>query len=229
MLIVSNYNCDIDPRLIQACKENYIIFDQSQSISSANSHQFNTILKAKHTGHNLTDYFQFIISNWDYLPQILRLSKGNIVPRHISLECYLNRINNQYYTSLYSPSCTTSSRSFKSLILNQALYPSFPVGTGLHCEINNNWYKRPSPPSYFKTYDALAGHIFQRYEHAPYLLFIPSACSIVEAERVLFYPKKLYEFLYEITSYTYFPIEAYHVERLLHTLWQCTETLKSSF
>jgi hypothetical protein len=48
-----------------------------------------------------------------------------------------------------------------------------------------------------------------------YLMFVPGACMIVEREKILRWPIELYQELYHCTSYSFFPVEAFHLERLM--------------
>ena len=230
MLIISNYNHSISPTMLGwSADQDYIIYDQSETVGDINKSLFTNITPSLHSGHNLSDYFSFIISNWDNLPEINRFIKGNIVPRHIDQISYRKRINNTFYTSLFCNQDNRKMMSLSHLFRFKSLYPSFSASNGFHAEFNNNWYSHSKVANCFVNFDDLASHLFLDYKKLRYIVFIPSACSIVERSRIKYYPKKLYEFLFQITTYTLFPREAYHVERILHMLWQCTHSLKSNF
>jgi hypothetical protein len=84
-LLISNFNT-VPRELIDSWGDDWLLLDQStdeSTIAELKSMQDDRVVFAKHVGHNLLDYIDYIISNYESLPQTLVLAKGNIVPRHI--------------------------------------------------------------------------------------------------------------------------------------------------
>ncbi len=68
-------------------------------------------------------------------------------------------------------------------------------------------------------YNDLLTFVFKDPIIPEWVLFSPGACYIVSKEQVEKYPIVFYENLKYLVSYTYFPSEAYHVERMLHIIF----------
>jgi hypothetical protein len=206
--IISNYNTDPE-RYLSYC-EDYHIYDQSPDVEIRDSlrHKYSKISFVENTGHNISDYFRYFIDHYESLPQHMMLAKGNMIGRHITQE-YFDRIyDNKCYTSLYNDRNFTDKTDV-----------AYQLYDGAFLEVNNAWYASAKSHKYFKTYNDLISFVFKDPIIPHWLLFSPGACYIVSREQVLKYPKEFYENLKYLVSYTYFPLEAYHVERMLQVIF----------
>ncbi len=206
--IISNYNTDPE-QYLKYC-EDYHIYDQSPDIQIREKLKlkYSKISFVENTGHNISDYFRFFIDNYQSLPNFMMLAKGNMIGRHVSQGYFDKVYNNKFYTLLYDD----RQNQDKHMI-------SYQLYDGAFLEINNAWYSRAKPFKYFETYNDLLSFVFKDPIIPRWLLFSPGACFIVSKEQVLKYPKEFYENLKYLISYTYFPSEAYHVERMLHIIF----------
>jgi len=127
---------------------------------------------------------------------------------HISQEYFDRVYDNKSFTSLYDD------RDWKD-----RCGIAYQLYDGAFLEINNAWYAAAKPHKYFETYNELLKFLFKNPIIPHWLLFSPGACYIVTSEQVLKYPKAFYENLKYLVSYTYFPSEAYHVERMLNIIF----------
>jgi hypothetical protein len=127
-----------------------------------------------------------------------------MIDRHISKEHFIHVYDNKFFTPLYSD---------RSWVDKPGI--AYHLYDGGFLEANNNWYAGIKCHNYFKCYNDLLIFIFENPIIPQWLLFSPGACYIVTKEQVLKYPKEFYENLKFLVSYTYFPSEAYHVERML--------------
>jgi len=212
--IISNYNTDPE-RYLEYC-EDYHIYDQSPDLEIRKKleNKYKKISFVENTGHNISDYFRFFIDHYESLPRHMLLAKGNMIGRHISEE-YFNRVYaNKYFTALHDDresddKCGVAYQLYDGAIL----------------EINNAWYALAKPHRYFESYNDLLRFVFKNPIIPRWLLFSPGACYIVSKEQVIKYPKVFYENLKYLVSYRYFPSEAYHVERMLHVIFNASYEL----
>jgi hypothetical protein len=208
--VISNYNTD-PSELTHYCKD-FVIYDQSnqpQIIKMLES-KFGTKVKfVKHAGHNLTDYLDYIIENYDNLPESIAFIKGNIIGRHIEKQFFERIYRRNYYTFLFNDSKIKEISGIQHL-----------TDPSNFIEINNSWFISKSNHRYFVTVNDCLNFFFKNVRQTKYVNFSPGGCYIVERQRILFYPKSLYVGLREIISYTFFPSEAWIIERILNTVYR---------
>lgn len=213
--VISNYNTDPE-KYLEYCN-NYYIYDQSDNVEIIKrlKDKYNNIRFVENSGHSITNYFRFFIDYYDSLPQYMMLAKANMIGRHISQEYFDRVFDNKCFTSLYDD------RSWKD-----KCGIAYQLYDGAFLEINNAWYAAAKPHKYFETYNDLLSFVFKNPIIPHWLLFSPGACYIVTREQVLKYPKAFYENLKYLVSYTYFPSEAYHVERMLNIIFNANYEIK---
>ena len=206
--IISNYNTDPE-QYLKYCND-YHIYDQSPDVDIRErlKRKYTKISFVENTGHNISDYFRYFVDQYDDLPQYMMLAKGNMIGRHISQEYFDHVYDNKFYTSLYDD------RQWVDKI-----DVAYQLYDGAFLEKNNSWYAEIKPHKYFRTYNELLTFVFKNPIISNWLLFSPGACYVVTREQVVRYPKEFYENLKYLVSYTYFPSEAYHVERMLNIIF----------
>jgi hypothetical protein len=215
--LISNYNTD-PSYLLKYC-EDYIIYDQSdKSLFDISKTNLNYI-RTKHTGHNISDYFQFFIDNYDDLPEFICLLKGNIVGRHLSLKHFEKVYKNKFFTYLFN---------------DEQLPPisksHFLLSESKFVELNNSWYARYHPTKYFNNYNVLLNFIYNNPIVSKYLLFSPGACYIISKNHVLNNSREFYINLLKIINYTLvpkFPSEAHQIERMLPIIFNSSYEKKN--
>ncbi|WP_051292811.1 DUF3431 domain-containing protein [Citrifermentans bremense] len=206
--IIHNFNTDPE-HYLRYCHD-YHIYDQSTDpiIKERLKANYSKITFVDNSGHNISSYFRFFIDNYDKLPSWMMLVKANMIGRHLSQDFFERVFCNKKYTFLYED---------KNWIDKQGIAYQPPDG-GL-MEINNSWYAFTKPYRYFLTLDDLLCFLFKDPVIPDWLYFSPGACYIVSSDQVLKYPVAFYRNLLFLVSYTYFPSEAYHVERLLNIIF----------
>ena len=210
--VVSTYNQD-PSNVIADLVGDWVIYNQGDPAHvPATLKADKSFRQMQHTGHNLSDYFAFILENYDDLPSEVGLAKGNLFPRHISRDQFLDRQAEGGFQPLYGDTATFTPNFHKLFfwrLVSQQVLP------GLYLEQNNNWYlKTRKRGKHYQTFDDLHRKIFDR-SSPRYILFAPGACMLVPSTHILRWPKELYAHLYDIVSYTFFPVEAFHVERIM--------------
>jgi len=140
--IISNY--DYDPSdVIETLNDDYLLFQQGDASKVPNKlKKIDNYKITKHTGHNISDYLQYIIENYDKLPDEVGFIKGNIFPTHIEEEVFKSRIVKKGFVPLYSDENTykqqLQGRIFKELCTQQ-------IAPGVYLEIANGWYTNVKP------------------------------------------------------------------------------------
>jgi hypothetical protein len=208
--IVSNYNQD-PSAVISSLTAPYIIYNQGdRSYIPAQFQQTGSVISSRHTGHNISDYLEFIVNNYNNLPDSLGFAKGNLFPRHITKEAFLARQPLDGFVPLYYEAATFKPKFHRLLRFR---FGSQQIAPGYYLEFTNNWYaKYRKPGKYYPRLHDLFDHFFRR-EPPRYTPFVPGACMIVPTYNIQRWPLDTYKQLYEAVSYDFFPVEAFHVER----------------
>jgi hypothetical protein len=159
--------------------------------------------KDKNVGSNIYDYFDYIIKNYDNLPDVIMFTKGNMLERHITPEEFEKVRHNTTLTPLLTMNHKTE-------------MPVCYYEDGLYYEINNYWYKhehlvREEVFNWLKWY--------LKIEDKKYLGFAPGACWIVPRENILKNSLYFYMNLKDAVSHDGNPAEAHLIERSLYYIW----------
>lgn len=104
------------------------------------------------------------------------------------------------------------------------LHPNF------YMERNTSWYLRgPHEPEFFNSFNELLEFIFISPQPRKFIAFSPGACYLVTKSEIQNSSKEVYRFLSYLSSYKFFPPEAYAVERILWTVFSSTEEINPRF
>ena len=221
--IICNYNHNPTKLVNILNKKKIIIYDHSTkpNLIPKKIKKLNIYFSCKNYGFNLVDYFNFIIENYNRLPEFLGFIKGNIVPRHIDKRRFLIRIKKKGFVPLYSCGHLDKNENFQEknsniisrFLRNEPKFIAQQTSPGLYSEFTNNWYARKlEKGKFFETINDLHQYLFNR--DAPrYITFVPGGCMIVRSEIVRQWTITVYKKLYKSMTYKFFPVEAYHIER----------------
>ena len=161
--------------------------------------------KDKNVGYNIHDYMDYIVTNYDNLPDLMLFGKDNMLERHITKEEFDKLVNKKRFTPL--------------LTQNHKTYlPVCFYENGIYCETNDSWYMREHERKHFNTYDEFAK--IMGIPVAQYLMFAPGGCYIVPKENILKHSKDFYKKLRSFVDYCQEPAEAHAIERTLYTIWR---------
>ena len=238
-LCISSYNNNLD--WLRKYKNPHIIYDKTwnggykdhydiQKIKPSGLQkkypEFN-IINADINGYNISDYFSYIIENFNNLPDHIVFMKGNTIGRHISEEKFKRVVNNKYFTCIED--YTFHDQNQKSLRNGHALLSC----DGGWMEKNTSWYLRHHlhPTKYFLSYNGFINFCFKNPVLPKYLRFPPGACYIVSKEQIYKYNKIFYQNLKTFANHSRLSGEAHLIERSLYTIWNCdyeiSENMKS--
>lgn len=171
-------------------------------------------------GHSLGNFFEWIASNYDSLPDRVAFLKSNIIPRHVANLDALEQLlaKETGIVMLWSDPAFSSSH-----FQDSKLFQNFYV------ERNNSWFMAASPERKFSDFDAFMEFVFTDWIRPKWVPFAPGACYVVSRELVEAVPKELFLFLLEVSTYKFFPAESYAVERALWLIFNQCGTFHDRF
>jgi hypothetical protein len=219
-LVISNFNTD--PAYLLEVSNEFVIYDQSDDeniqmlLRKLSESKPGKVRFTENLGHNLVNILDFIIENYDCLPEKIAFLKGNIVPRHCTLQFLKESIDKDFYSYLWDQEKVNDQANIQYI-----LQP------GHFLEINNSWYVWDSPHKYFTSLDEFLKFLFADYRHAQFMHFAPGGNYLVEANRIRKNPIALYQGLRNIIGYTWRPAEAFMLERCLPLIFNRTHKLNA--
>lgn len=217
-LVVSDYNWlpdDISDSWVDKFSDNYLILDRY--------HRYKETEKVKHqinVGQNIYDMFDFIISNYNKLPDVTIFCRSCFMyPKdngsgtqkirgNCSMDYFLKVMNNTTFTELhdYGPEVHNG-------------YGSRLGPDNSYLEINNNWYFNHYPHRYYNNLNTFFSDVYQNPNLPNYIRFSPGANYIIPKEHILRYSIKFYERIREILSWGIVIGEAHMIERSIYTIF----------
>ena len=200
-LVISSFNNSGESLIKYG--SSYSLYDQSNQLKWDEINSGLGAIKANHVGHDLNNILNFIIQNFERLPDRTAFLKANILERHCTREYFDQNIKNLTYTQFYYDPKIELGKE------NDIIFP------GMYLEKNDPWYIRREKHRVFCSLDQLAAELFLDYKPAKYVMFSPGACFMVPKEYITRHPKEIYEILLRISTYDFFPDEAFIVERIL--------------
>ena len=224
--LIHNFNT-IPSELIELC-DDYVIYDcSSQTGVKEKIHSMGLKVKdIPNTGHNITSYFNFFAENYDNLPEVICLLKGNIIGRHCSMDFFRKVYDNKSFTCLYEEKKDEERFSkFDKDGNRNPLGMTFLAMENVYLERNDSWYvaSENHPKKYFNDFDDLLRFIYKDPIVPQYCFFSPGACYIVRREQILKHSREFYLNLNKLMNYGIapnFPSEAHQVERMLPIIFE---------
>ena len=164
-------------------------------------------IKVKNVGYNLFSYLEFIIQNYEDLPDSIIFCKNNIFDRHINKKLFAKLIKRNIFTSLQEK--TYLNNSFVSLRISDQGFS----------EINTSWYKYNYDRLFFADYNDFYRYIFNSTEIPIFLKFSPGGNYLLKKENILLRSKSFYQNLKLFISHSQYSCESHFLERSLETIW----------
>lgn len=219
--VIHNFNT-VPTELLERCKD-YIIYDCSTDIAvkdKLKSMGLN-VKDVENTGHNITSYFSYFAENYDSLPEVMCLLKGNMIGRHCSKEFFDKVYDDKSFTFLYDEKQYWDKFSkYKENGEKNEAGNTFLALENVYVEKNDSWYVESEnhPKKYFNDTDDLLRFIYKKPMIPQYFMFASGACYIVRREQILRHSREFYLNLNKIMNYGMspgFPSEAHQIERIL--------------
>ena len=221
--VIHNYNT-VPTELLEYC-ENYVIYDASDQKKTREEMDALGIsyIPVPNTGHNITSYFSFFMEQYDTLPEVMCLCKGNMIGRHCSKEYFDKVYQNKYFTYLYEE--REKENFYSKTGAGEKSELAFWVTESQYVEKNTSWYAGSDehPKRYFDDFDRLLSFIYKNPVIPQYCLFAPGACYIVRREQIQKNTPVFYKNLNKLMSYGMnpsFPSEAHQIERMLPIIFE---------
>ena len=200
---ISHYEGDIS-WLDTFPKCGYIIYSKGLMVPDRPN-----IKKVRNVGYNLSSYLDFIICNYENLPEITVFCKNNIFERHVMQDRFRQLVKLKIFTPLEDERFWTKLR--------------FPVSTisndGGYLELNNNWYASKYIKKYFNAYDDFLNYVFDFADKPTFLRFAPGANYLVPKANILLRSKNFYINLNSFISHHKLSCESHFLERSLISIW----------
>jgi hypothetical protein len=200
---ISHYDGEIG-WLNNYSKNNHIVYCKGPITPSISNTK-----RVENTGYNISSYLDFIVNNYDNLPDIIVFCKNNIFERHILEDKFKILIQRKVFT------CREDERFWSQL--------SFPTSSilndGGYIEFNNSWYSNKYKFKYFCNYNEFYKYIFDCKAVPTYLRFSPGANYIVPKENIQVRSKVFYSNLYKLITHDRLSCESHYLERTLYSIW----------
>ena len=184
-------------------KENYLLFNKSGKTLPKDINSF----ELENLGYNLYSYLNYIIENYDNLPNTIVFCKNNIFTRHIQLKTFEKLIKREAFTRF------EDNKHFRDFPI------SLKISENSFNEINSSWYKYKYPRKFFPDYNNFHSYIFQETNNPEFISFAPGANYIVPKANILLRSKNFYKNLKTFISHSPFSCESHFLERSLPAIW----------
>jgi len=202
MIVLTNYNSD--PSWVKKYTKNYLIYDRSDSLEYTHGIPDNKVIRVPNIGSDNYDRMTWIIDNYENLPDVVSLFKGNLF-KYVTREEYDIIKDNKTFT----PVLTKNHKEKEGV----SYYHD-----GIYWEINDGWFLSGLPLQYPQNAKAVAQ--LMGISKMKYLPFAPGCNYILPKANILKHPKSLYIKLRDYMGWHRWPAEAAVVERGLYTLWK---------
>ena len=221
-LVVTDFGflpMDLKTSWVEEYTDNYLIYDRL--------HRFEENEKVKHqtnVGANIYDIFDFIVNNYDNLPDTTIFCKGNVIPRHCGFDKFKDIINNTEFTTIenYIREAPRYSPNIYAFVDETDGYNEKPI------EVDAT-VARIHLCKYVFSYRNMLNEIFENASVGEYIRFAPGGNHIIPKSDILKYNKHFYETMREYVSWHVQPGEAYILERAMFTLFNNSFTIKEKY
>ncbi len=211
LVFVSSFNNDLSwlPRY----SDDYLVFEQGLGSGLPSTVERGKVRFVTNNGSNLRDYFDFIIENYDSLPEVVFLLKGNVFPRHVRQHVFDN------FTSKEEPCSIVDRKKHRT---------TFPLDffnkNGTYNEFNSDWFVNAEVPrKYFESLNSLFYYFDPEYKPRIYSRFSVGAQYLTTRNEIQKLSKSTYLKLQEIVSHggqaSGYTLESFLIERALNRLW----------
>lgn len=204
--VLVNYNFPPDKEWIG---DDYLIYDRSDDgIDHLKDFDQSKIIRTENVGQVDFDKLNYLIDNYDNLPEVFLWGKTNLF-KYVTKEEYDKVKDNKAFTPLLT-------QNHKVYTDNNG-WVCYYSG-GMYHERNNSWYLGEFQTKYFFKYKEFAD-AFQ-LPNSSYLPFAPGGNYILTRENVHKYSRDYYVNMASILPYCREPGEAQMCERSYFNLWK---------
>jgi hypothetical protein len=219
--IITDYNHlpqDLSQSWIPKYAKNFLIYDR------ANRWEENDNIKKQiNVGENIYDMFDFIVNNYENLPDIMIFVKADVIPRHCGEDKFKEIIKNKIFTPIENYCRTVSAYT-------PGAY-AYVDENGGYMESSNevNYVLTIHPCKYLSSYQHFLNEIYENPTVGNYIRFAPGGNYLITKSDVLRYNKSFYETLRMLVSWDIRPGEAFILERAIFTIFNNNFIIKEKF
>ena len=236
-LVVSDYNWlpdNLEESWVNKYSDNYLIYDRYHRYPESDKVKWQ-----KNVGQNHYDMFDFIINNYDNLPECTifcrscfmwpkdtgvavyeadgrRRSSGNCTE-----EFFLKNANNNFFTELQD--FTSEPWRFNGIANKIGPNNSYLVE-------NKSWYFYKHPGKYYTNLNTFLKDMYKNPPQLDYVRFSPGGNYIIPKQYILKYSKSFYERIREIMSWEIITGEIHMIERITYHMfmddWEVVDKYK---
>jgi len=200
--MVSRYNQDIG--WVSEYAPSMILYDRSdQPFPGSNI--------VANIGTDIMDKLNFIIWNYNNLPDVCIYTKANLF-KYITKEEFDKVKDNKVFT----PLLTNNHRTYKGDDGKDVCF----YKDGIYYEINNGWYLAQHPCKY----NPIEVMEYLGIDKLQYIPFAPGSNYILTKENIHKHPVDFYMKLLSYINWAVYPGEAQIIERGLYTIWNDKDT-----
>lgn len=220
--VITDYNHlpqDLSESWVSKYAKDYIIYDRADRWVESDK-----IRKQINVGENIYDMFDFIVTNYSNLPEVMVFVKADVIPRHCGEEKFARIIHNKEYTPIENYSRTVA---------------GYTNGAYSYVDSDDGYMERSGeisyllshihPGKYFKTYNDFLYEVYEDPEFPDYIRFAPGGCHLITKKDILKYNKQFYEMLKESTGWDIRPGEAFLLERAIYTIFKNSFRIKEKY
>tara|TARA_B100001094_G_scaffold127894_1_gene123937 strand:+ start:7114 stop:7902 length:789 start_codon:yes stop_codon:yes gene_type:complete len=231
-LVVSDYNWlpdNLEDSWIHKYTDNYLIYDKYHR---DNWQESDKIIKQKNVGQNHYDMFDFIVTHYDNLPDVIifcraclffpKGEKTSPTPERCAStgnyneNDFLKNCNNTTFTELHDFGPEAHQR-----YAHQAWPASKMAPDGGFLELNNSWYMNEGKYKYFNNLNSFFKDVYKNPILESYVRFSPGGNYIIPKKNILKYSKKFYRIIRDFMSHDIITAEIWMIERATYTIFTC--------
>lgn len=205
MIVISRYNEDVS--WLDEYNFDYIIYNKGDELDNKYNH-----INVENIGGNQRDIFQYIVDNYDNLPEVIGFIQANPFD-HCNKNKFDKIINNNFFTSL---------ESYEDIIQGDS---QILDENNEYMEINNSWYISSHNNSYnqscrYSSFDVFMNSIFTNYQSKGWNKFSPGSQYIITKQIAKYYSKTFWKYLMDLLDKN-FITEGHIIERSLWMIFEC--------
>lgn len=204
--VLVNYN--FTPTWLLTSGLDYVIFDRSDSKEYLKDFPQERIRYTENVGQVDYDKLNFLVDNYDTLPDVFLWGKTNLF-KSISEEEYEVVKNNTVFTPLLTQNHKTYSDALG--IVNY-------YAQGMYWERGDSWFFNCFPSKYVHSWDEWKNSLGIKCDY--YIPFFPGGNCILTREVVHKYSRDFYQKMASSLPYCMEPAEAQCCERSYYLLWK---------
>jgi hypothetical protein len=235
-LVVSDYNWlpeDLDQSWVHKYAENYLIYDRFHRFKETNKVKWQ-----KNVGQNIYDIFDFIVSNYDNLPETTIFCRGCIFNKKddgiIRYDSSGKRISTgncseDYFLEICNRKSFTEIQDFTKDSWRFNGVSNKVSDDGGYLELNRNWWVASAKTRHYNDINKFFSDMYINPPIQEYIRFSPGGNYIIPRKNILRYSVKFYEKIRSILEWDVIIGEAHMIERALHTIFTCDYEVREEF